>query len=140
MRDLMNNITPRVAIVPAVVANNTAQVGEVIDTLGFDSLTFVIGSGTLADADATFTALVEEGDAANLSDAAAVADEDLIGTEALASFDQDADDAAFKIGYRGNKRFARLTLTPAGNAAAAPVCALAILGHPRSAPTSNPPV
>lgn len=139
MRDLMNNITPAVAIAPAVVSNNTAQVGEIIDTLGYDSLTFVIGAGTLADADATFTVLVEEGDEANLSDAAAVADEDLIGTEALASFDQDADDSAFKIGYQGNKRYARLTLTPAGNGAAAPLCALAILGHPRSAPTSNPP-
>lgn len=139
MRDLMNNITPRVAIIPAVVSNNTAQVGEVIDTLGYDSLTFVIGTGTLADADATFTALVEEGDESDLSDAAAVADADLIGTEALASFDQDADDSALKIGYRGSKRYARLTLTPAGNGAAAPLCALAILGHPRSAPTSSPP-
>ena len=139
MRDLMNNITPAVAVAPAVVANNSAQVGSVIDTLGYDSLTFVIGTGTLADADATFTVLVEDGHASDLSDAAAVADEDLIGTEALASFDQDADASARKVGYRGNKRYVRLTITPAGNAAAAPLCALAILGHPRSAPTSNPP-
>lgn len=140
MRDLMNNIHAAVAIAPAVVANNTAQVGNVIDTLGYDSLTFLIGTGVLADADATFTVLVEEGDAADFSDAAAVADADLIGTEALASFDQNADDAARKIGYGGNKRYARLTITPAGNAANAPLCALALLGHPQKAPTANPPV
>ncbi|MCS0501615.1 hypothetical protein [Ancylobacter mangrovi] len=140
MRDLLNNIAPKVAIPPVVVTDNTAQVGSVIDVAGFDSLTFVILTGVLADADATFEVLVEEGDVANLSDATAVADRDLIGSEALASFTFAADGATRKVGYKGGKRFVRLTVTPSGNAGNAPMAALAVLGHPKSAPTSNPPI
>lgn len=141
MRDLMNNITPKVVIAPpaAAATDNTAQVGSIVDVAGYDSLTFIIVTGTLADADATFAVLVEEGAASNLSDAAAVDDKDLIGTEALAGFTFAADGAARKIGYKGGKRYVRLTVTPTGNTGNAPISAIAILGHPRSAPTANPP-
>lgn len=140
MRDLMNNIHPVKAIDPVVITDNTAAAGAIIDTRGFGSLTFVVAAGTLSDADATVTALVEEGDAANLSDAAAVADADLIGTEAVASLTFADDSETRKIGYRGSKRYVRLTLTPAGNTGNIPIAAVAILGHPNSAPTANPPV
>ncbi|MCA1971249.1 MAG: hypothetical protein LDL44_00275 [Caenispirillum sp.] len=139
MRDLMNSIHPLVALAPVVVADNTAQVGTVIDTAGFNSLTFVLATGTLADTDATFAVLVEEGDEADLSDAAAVADADLIGTEALAGFDFADDGATRKIGYAGYKRYVRLTVTPTGNSGNAPLAAIAVLGHPASQPTANPP-
>lgn len=140
MRDLMNNITIRTALAPlaAAVADNTAQVGQIIDRAGFDSLTYAIATGILADADATFTVLLQDGDQANLSDAADVADVDLIGTEALAGFTFAADGVTRKLGYKGAKRYTRLTITPVGNAAAAPLSAVAILGHPGTAPTSNP--
>jgi len=139
MRDLMNNITPKVAIAPVVVTDNTAQVSAIIDRKGYDSLTFLILMGTLADADATFTVLVEEGAAANLSDAAAVADADLIGLEATAGFTFADDGATRKIGYKGGKRYVRLTVTPSGNSGNAPIAAVAVLGHPFSRPTANPP-
>jgi len=136
MQDLFHNVTVSAAIPPVSVADNTAQVSSVIDRRGYDSLTFAIATGSLADADATFTVLVEHGDAANLSDASAVADADLLGTEAAASFTFAADNAARKIGYVGAKRYVRLTITPAANASAAPMSALAILGHPNLAPTA----
>jgi hypothetical protein len=139
MRDLHNNIAPKRAISPVSVSDNTAQVSQIIDRQGFDALEFLILSGSLADADVTFTALVEEGDAANLSDAAAVADADLLGTETAASFTFSDDDKVFKIGYRGSKRYVRLTITPANNASAALLAAVAVLGHPANAPTANPP-
>ncbi|MDH4285669.1 MAG: hypothetical protein OEV35_10165 [Gallionellaceae bacterium] len=139
MRDLHNNINVKRAISPVSVADNTAQVGQIIDRQGYDSLEYLIATGSLADVDATFTVLLEEGDAANLSDAAAVADADLLGTEALASFIFSDDDKAFKLGYKGNKRYTRLTITPALNASAALLCAVAVLGNPMSAPTPNPP-
>lgn len=140
MRDLHNNIAPKRVISPVSVADNTAQVGQIIDRQGYESLEYLILTGALADADATFTVLLEEGDAANLSDAAAVADKDLLGTEAQASFTFAADDKVFKLGYKGHKRYTRLTITPAGNASAALLAATAILGHPNVAPTANPPV
>lgn len=139
MRDLMNNIHVARAISPVSVADNTAQVSQIIDRKGYESLTFAILGGSLADADVTFTVLVEDGDASNLSDGAAVADADLIGTEVLASFQFDDDNEPRKIGYRGAKRYVRLTITPAGNASAALVSAIAILGHAALAPTANPP-
>lgn len=141
MRDLHNSNHYIPVIVPpaAAITDNTAQVGAIIDRKGFDALEYIIMTGTLADADATFTTLLEEGDAADMSDHAAVDDQDLLGTEALASFTFAGDSKCFKLGYRGNKRYTRLTITPAANAGNAPIVALAHLGHPNIAPTSNPP-
>lgn len=140
MRDLHNNINVKRAISPVVIADNTAQVSQIIDTQGFEALEFVISAGTLADADAAFTTLVEDGNAANLSDAAAVDDKYLLGTELQASFTFAADDKVFKIGYKGVKRYVRLTITPTNNTGNAALSAVAILGHPAVAPTANPPV
>lgn len=99
----------------------------------------LILTGSLADADATFTTLVEHGDAANLSDAAAVPDDQLLGLETQASFLFSDDDKVFKIGLRTSKRYARVTITPAANAGNAFIAGVWILGHPRNAPTPNPP-
>lgn len=140
MRDIHNHIHPVRAISPVSVADNTAQVSQIIDRQGYNALEFVILTGSLADADATFGVLVEHGDAANLSDAAAVADSDLLGTEALAAFTFADDDKTRKIGYRGSKRYVRLTVTPSANASAALLAAVAILGYAEVAPTANPPV
>jgi hypothetical protein len=144
MKDLSSKINPVRAISPvATAADNTAVVSQIIDRMqdvGYESLTFIILTGSLPDADATFTVLVEDGAAANLSDAAAVADEQLVGTEALASFIFSDDNKCFKIGYIGTKRYVRLTITPAANTSASLLAAVAILGHPHATPTQNPPV
>lgn len=139
MKDLMNLITPKRVISPVSVADNTAQVGQIIDRKGFESVTYLIGTGSLADADATFAVLLEESDAADMAGATAVADADLLGTEDLAGFQYDDDNECRKLGYIGSKRFTRLTITPAANASAGLICAMAVLGHPQIAPTANPP-
>lgn len=140
MRDLHNNIHVKRAISPVSVADNTAQVSQIIDRQGFEGLEFVISVGAVADADATFTVLVEDGDNSALSDAAAVADRYLLGTEVLAGFQFDSDNQPRKIGYIGNKRYIRLTITPANNASGALMCVDALLGYAALAPTLNPPV
>ncbi len=139
MKDNFNEINVKRVLSPASVADNTAQVGEIVDSKGFNSLTYLIATGSLADADATFTVLLEDGDAANLSDAVAVADAYLLGTEALASFIFSDDNKCFKLGYIGNKRYTRLTITPGGNASAALLSAVAVLGEAQIQPTANPP-
>jgi hypothetical protein len=139
MRDLHNNINIKRVLSPVSVADTTAQVGQIIDRAGFQSVTYAIATGSIADADATFTVLLEEGDDAALADATAVDDADLIGTEALAGFKFDNDNECRKLGYKGHKRYTRLTITPVNNASAALLSAVAILGHPDSAPTVNPP-
>jgi hypothetical protein len=135
-KDLHNNLKISRALSPVSVADNTAQVSQIIDTKDYESLEFAILAGSVADADVTFTVLMEHGDQANLSDAAAVADADLLGTEVLAAFQFDDDNETRKIGYVGNKRYVRLTITPANNASAALLAVAAIQGHARHAPVA----
>jgi len=135
MRDLASNIAIRRAIAPVVAADNTAVVGQVVDGIGFGSVVYAIATGTLADADATFTVLLEHSDDDD-SGFSAVPDEYLIGTEAAAGFAFDDDAETRKLGYVGDKRYTRLTITPAGNSGNAPLAAVAVLGHPRSAPVA----
>ena len=140
MQYLHNNIHLKRGISPAAaVVDNTLFVSQIADLAGYDAAEFAILTGALADADATFTTLVEHGDAANLSDAAAVPDDQLLGLETQASFLFSDDDKVFKIGLRTSKRYARVTITPAANTGNAFVAGVWILGHPRNAPTSNPP-
>lgn len=136
--DLHNKITLKRAISPVSVADNTAQVSQIIDMQGHKSLVFAIATGSLADADATFTVLVEHGDASNLSGGTAVPDDMLNGLETDASFIFSDDDKVRKIGYRGDKRYVRLTITPANNASAALISAVAIM-EPLNTPPANPP-
>jgi hypothetical protein len=140
MRDMHNIIDVKRVISPVSVADNTAQVGQIIDHAGFESVEYVIALGSIADADATFTVLLEEGDASDLSDAAAVDDAVLVGTEALAGFQFDSDNKCRKLGYKGVKRYSRLTITPANNASAALLAAVCVLGCPTNGTTTNPPV
>lgn len=141
IRDLMNNIHPVPLIAPvAARTDNTAIVSAIIDTRGYESCTLVLVTGTNTDADATFAVLVEDGDNASLTDNAAVVDAQLLGTEALAGFTFADDVECRKIGYVGNKRYVRMTVTPSGNDSGNIfIAGVAILGHPALAPTDNPP-
>lgn len=140
-RDLHNSIYPKRGLSPvAAGTDNTAYVSQIVDTAGFDSVEFLLQIGANTDADATFTVLFEDGDDASLSDNAAVADEFLLGTEALASFTFADDNECRKIGYMGTKRYCRVTVTPANNGAGNIFMAgIWLLGHPRNMPTANPP-
>ena len=140
MKDLFNLVHPVRALSPVSVADNTAQVGAIVDRQGFESLTFLIGLGSIADADATFTVHLDHGSLADLSDAAVVSATDLLGTTTLAAFNFGDDNETRKLGYRGIKRYVRLTITPVNNASAALISAIALLGHPAQVPTVNPPV
>jgi hypothetical protein len=143
MRDITSNFLVKRAISPVSVSDNTAQVSQIIDRQGFDSLMFAIAIGSVADADVTFTTLLEESDNSDLSSGNAVADADMTsqtyGTapETAASFQFDDDNEVRKIGYLGNKRYVRLTITPANNASAALLAAVAILGHAGQKPVTQ---
>jgi hypothetical protein len=138
MRSHAHHIAVRPVIAPAVNTDlgTTPLVGTVIDSLGFDSVTYAIITGTLSDTDASYSALLEESDS-DSTGFTAVADSDLIGTEAAAGFNYSDDGETRKLGYIGSKRFTRLTITPTGaNSGNTPVAALAILAHPHSAPVA----
>ena len=135
--DIHNNIKVVRALSPvATPADNTAQVSQIIDRAGYEGIEFVIATGAIPDADATFAVTMHHGDAANLSDAAAVSADDLVGTLAGASFIFSDDDSTKKVGYKGTKRYVRLTITPTANASATLLAVVAILGGARKAPVA----
>ncbi len=116
---------------------NTPKVSAIIDLQGFNSCVLHFAYGSIADTDATFTLLIEDGDDSALGDNAAVADIYLNGTEAGATPLFSNDNTGFKIGYTGNKRYLRATLTPANNTGAILTSAVAVLGHAAAAPQST---
>jgi len=138
-QDLHNNIKCSLAEPPvaALTNANTAFVSTILDTAGFGSHEYVGILGTNTDADVSFTVLVEEGDSSTLADNTAVADADLLGVEAM-GLDFADDNTVFKIGYKGTKRYIRVTVTPANNGAGDVFFAAAwIQGHPSEVPQST---
>lgn len=134
LRDLHSNIKVINATV-ATTSDNTAVTSPIVDTRDFNEVLFIVATGTLVDVDATFTAVMAESDAANMSGSNSVADADLVGLETGVSFTFAEDNFEAKIGYIGNKRYVQLTLTPANNASAAPITILAI-ASPRRFPAT----
>lgn len=130
MHEFVNNVTYEVALAPVVVADNTAQVGTIIDMLNYQHVTFVALTGALADTDATFAWTLHDDNTSNLATPTVVDPACLVGTLAGAAFDFSADVATRKIGYTpgkgGGKRYVRATITPTGNTGSAPVAILAV--------------
>jgi hypothetical protein len=119
----------------AATTDNTAYVSEVADLQGYDSCTFVWGAGSIADADVTFTLLVEESDTSG-SGYTAVADADLTVTEASAAPTFGSDNSTGKIGYLGAKRYVRVTITPAANSGNIFLAGQWVLGHASQQPVA----
>ena len=132
-KDLYNKILQKVAFNTQAISTDTTTNGEIIDLQGFDSATFIIQSGSLTDG--TYTPLVHEGNESDLSDAAAVADADLIGTEAGAAFAATDDNKAKRLGYVGGKRYIRLSLVSASTSTGGTLSAVAVLSDADIRPT-----
>lgn len=139
----LHNLIHTVPLIPPVAALtnvNTPIVSAIIDTRGYGSVELVLITGAETDSNATFATTIEHGDDSALSDTAAPAAAELLGTLAQASFDFSNDNVTRKIGYIGGRRYVRLTVTPSGNDAGNIfIAGVAILGKPVLGPTSNPP-
>ncbi len=139
MRDLMNNIDLKRGLSPAVaVTNNAAFVSEILDTRGLKSATFALLTGSIADADVTFTVLAEESEDSGLAGQTAIADANLLGTELLATPLFSSDNKAFKLGFADTMRYIRVTITPAANTGDIYLAGVWIT-EPSIVPTANPP-
>lgn len=118
--DLLNRLSVTKVINPAANSNigTTAQVGATIDHANTMGTLYVIQTGTLSDADAVYSVLLEESDNSDMSSSNAVDDVDMItmtsGTapEAAAAFNYADDNSVRRLGYIGSKRYTRLTITP----------------------------
>jgi len=107
-KDLKNDIFQCVALDFQTINSDTTTVGNIIDTQGYEGLTFIFLSGTLTDG--AYLPLIEDGDNDALGDAAVVTDTFLLGTEAEAAFALADDNETTRIGYVGKKRYVRVSL------------------------------
>lgn len=122
-----------------------------IDNQGYESLTVAILLGDVADAlpgsPAGKIELKVEHAADNGSGApgtyADCIDSEVIGFTGLTTgifqtIDTDTEDnRRYAIGYRGDKRFVRVTATPTNIATGGPIAMLAVKGHPHTGPVDN---
>ena len=127
-RELKSTTSPVVALNTTAISSDTTTNGVIIDTAGFESILFVIQSGTLADG--TYTPLIQEGDDSGLSDAASVADADLTNTEASVAFAATDDNKSKSIAYVGDKRYVRLNIVSASTSSGGTLSAVAVKGDP----------
>ncbi|WP_201736452.1 hypothetical protein [Rhizobium sp. P007] len=125
-------MAPRVALNTAAIASNVTTNGIIIDTQGFNALTFLLNVG--ARTDGTFAGSIQHGDTADLSDAATPAADDLIAPTGGNSIN--AAQTIKKFGYVGNKRYVRLNVTSTGVTSGATVGATALLGRPTVGPVA----
>lgn len=121
-----------VALTPQAISSDTTTNGEIIDTADYGALTFVLFTDAVSAGDVQ--ALIQDGDDSGLSDAAAVADDFLIGTEAGTNID--AAHSIVKIGYVGKKRYVRLSAVT-DNSANLTVGAIAIQEEARKSPVAQ---
>ena len=97
MRDLANNLNIRPAFVPgAAVTDNTVQTSTILDTYGYGAAMLGLVTGTLSDADATFTVALNESNDSGMAGANVVAATDMTSIT-LASFDFSADNVCRKL-------------------------------------------
>lgn len=138
-RDLHNQVYFSQAITPQIATNSdTAIVSNILDTALFESAELILAYGTLTDANVTVAVTLDEGDDSALSDAAAVATGDMLGTLAGMAATYADDLKTFKLGYVGKKRYIRATVTPTGNnSGALPIAGLWAQSHARTLPQST---
>ncbi len=133
-RDLHSNIDDRMALDPAAISTNTTTVGNIIDSLDFESLEFIVAMGTITDG--AYALLLEEGDDAALADAAAVPADETLG--ALTGFVAADDDSTKRVGSIGKKRYQRLSIVSTGVTTGVNMAsAIAVLGNPKTAPVAQ---
>lgn len=125
MKDIYHNLLAAYSIYPAALGAGAKTGDAIVDLQGYDGALIVCGSGALT-VDMPFQLM--HGDAANLSDAAAVTDPDLNGLEPTLL--QATDNEIKTFGYIGAKRYLRVDTTAGTGIGWAAI----IKGLPRHAP------
>ena len=107
--DINTKIRQQVAVNGTEVTTTANVVGNIIDTQFYESLSFLVYTGVYTTGDLTL--ILEDGEDAALSDAAAVNSDFIIGD--LTAITLGAANQTARVGYVGKKRYVRLTIVPA---------------------------
>lgn len=133
--DMYNNVKAAKVIAPVSPSATGAVSGSVVDRAGFNSVTFFIANGAVTSTGLVVTPTVKSGSATG--SLSAVADADLIGTEAGAVISGGTSDGEIaKIGYIGADRYVTVDLNVAGTATGVH-SVIAVLGDPIFAPQDD---
>lgn len=128
--DLHSNVKAINALDVAAARVDGTDAGNIIDTLGYESLEYVVQTGTITDG--THTVLLEDGDDSGLSDAAAVPAANRLGDlPVIVAAD---DDTVFRVGSMSKKRYQRLSIVTTGATTGGVSSAVALLGNPTTRP------
>jgi len=130
-RDLTSMVSPDVALDVAAITTDTTTVGNIIDTKGFESVDFAVIAGLLTDG--AYAITLKDGDAANLSDGAAVNADFIVGS--LPTFALTDDDTVKHFGYVGKKRFIEMSVVSTATSTGGTLGAIATKGHAEQRPT-----
>ena len=148
----MHNITSNIAIsqvlTPQTIQASALNSGN-IDTLGCESLAVVLLVGAIGEAldesnriDVKIEHAEDDGTGSPASYAACT-DEDVLNYTGLSSgqflsIDSEGEESKrYVIGYRGGRRFVKVTATPVSIASGGPIAMLALKGNTSHKPVSN---
>ena len=132
-RDMFNNIAASEVLAETAITSNTTTAASIHDTLGFESVTFLINLTDVTDGD--YVIRIVEGDDSGLSDGANAAADRLLGRLIFDSVD---DTKMLRVGYVGHKRFTRLEIDSTNVTTGATLDVKVVDGHPLAAPVANP--
>lgn len=115
MFDILTKTGAEVAMTTRTINSNTTTNGAIIDLKNADGQMFAITTGTITDG--SYAINVQQGDAADLSDATNAVPAvnglgDLLGD--LTPFGPTDDNIVRRVGYIGAKRYIRLQLVSTG--------------------------
>lgn len=131
-RDLHNNILAAVALATATINSNTTTSGLIIDTAGYESLEFIVLSGTITDG--AYALNILESDDSGMSGATSVPAADVLGD--LTGFALADDNVVKRIGSIGKKRYQQLQIISTAVTTGGSFGAVAVQGHPKHAPVA----
>lgn len=134
-REMVYDVKAVNVIHPALVKADAT--GVAVDTQGFDSVTLIASVGKMdaasASTDKIDIQVKESDDKVTWAD---VDSEDLLG-EAIALDNADKEEAAYKLGYRGNKRYVNVVAKVTGTlATGTQLGVIAMLGHAHAKPVA----
>lgn len=148
MHNPLNNNTIEQSLAPVTIQASALNSGN-IDMQGHETLAVAVLVGNLADTlsgsvkvDIKIEHADDNGSGAPGTYAACVDDDvlnyaGLTGAGVFLSLDANAKKSKrYVIGYRGGKRFVRVTATPTSIATGGPIAMLAIKGHPAQKPVT----
>lgn len=143
MHDIVNNLTIAQCLAPQVIQAAALDSGN-IDMQGHETLAVAVLVGNITDtldADNRIDLTIEHGDATDAY--TPCTDEDVLNFTGLSSGAFLSIDAAGKeqkrhvIGYKGGKRYVKVTATPVSMTTGGPIAMVAIKGNAASAPVTN---